>query len=107
MLASTSDVRHAALVAVRDYPAGDTCELTRQELIAEVERLTTLLSISGCGVGIKLGHTDEVLDELEAILQEPRRSAREIVEAIGLDVDSVAQSDAEFDVMTGKRTHND
>ena len=23
----------------RDYPAGDTCELSRQELIAEVERL--------------------------------------------------------------------
>ena len=81
--------------------------MTRQELIAEVERLTTLLSISGCGVAIRLGHTDEDLDELEAILDKPRRSAREIVEAIGLDADSVKQSDAEFDVATGKRTHND
>lgn len=64
-------------VVVNPDPAGDTCDMTRQELIAEVERLTTLLSIAGCGVAIRLGHTDEDLDELEAIL------------------------------MTGKRTHND
>ena len=34
-----ADIWTAAQVALSDYPANDTCELTRQELIAEVARL--------------------------------------------------------------------
>jgi len=33
------DEQTAIDLALADYPAGDTCEMSRQELIAEVERL--------------------------------------------------------------------